>query len=190
MALLRAFWNSWNSLHPVLPSFGLFSFTYPGCHSFTSPISAMFIPGLYPAAVYSLGAWTWGREPSDLRECCFCPSCPSLSFLHPLSCLCSVTGLMRFWGAEADCIPCGPSPHWVLQYRLLTTGRAFRWQLAHSSTSWRATCWKLWTLPLRPARPGTWPSSLAWRDWGGWWWWGSGYSEGTQVLGGWEPGHQ
>lgn len=57
MALLRVFWNSWTSLHPVLSSFGLFSFTYPGCHPLTPPISATFIPGLYPAAVYSLGAW-------------------------------------------------------------------------------------------------------------------------------------
>lgn len=29
---------------------------------------------------------------------------------------------MNFWGAEADCIPCGPSPHWVLQYRLSPQG--------------------------------------------------------------------
>lgn len=38
---------------PVLASF---SIAYPGRHPLTPPISATFVPGLYPAAVYSLGA--------------------------------------------------------------------------------------------------------------------------------------
>ena len=96
----------------------------------------MFIPGLCTAAVYSLGA----QRALGLKAVLFPPLLPVSVLLASL-----VFSQLSDWahevpGAEAACIPCVPSAHWVLQYCLLTTGRAFRWQLAHSCTSWRATC--------------------------------------------------
>ena len=137
MAFLRAFWNSWNPLHRVLPSFVLL--TVKAYFSMTCPVSAVFIPGLYPAAVIvgKLCAQSALRLVAALFLSLLPVSLPHASPVFSQLCL---IGLMRFKGAELACIPCVPGAHWVLKYCLLVIGKAFRWQWANSSTFWRAIC--------------------------------------------------
>lgn len=179
MTFLRAFWNS---LHRVLPSFVLH--TVKTWFSMTYPVSAVFLPGLYPAAVI-VGNLCAQRALRLVAALFF--SLPPVTVPHAslvFSQLCLI-GLMRFKGAELACIPCVPGARWVLKYCLLAIGKAFRWQWANSSTFWKATCWKSWTLPPRLARPGTWPSSSAWCGWGQWGW---GWGRGGVWLQGENPG--
>lgn len=139
---------------PVLASSPI---AYPGRHPPPSHLSHVRTRSV-PCAAYSLGA----QSSLDIRQC-YLPLLPVsvlLAFPHLFS---ASDWAHEVPGGRSSLHPRCSSADWVLQYHLLTTGRAFRWQLAHSPTPESNLLKAVWTLPLRPARPGTWPRSLAWR---------------------------